>query len=52
MLLSYSLMKWKTKYHTVGTAPRYNRNVLDRGKMDTPHNDINFNKRFQDKQLF
>lgn len=52
MWLPYNLMKWKTKYHTVGTAPRYNIKVLHRGKDRSHNKDINFSKRFQDNKLF
>jgi len=28
------------KYHAVGTAPKYNRKIVERGKIDTPNTQI------------
>jgi len=31
------------KYHTVGTIPKYNRKIVERGKIDTPKTQIHDN---------
>ena len=38
MLLTYtsSVIKWKTRYHSVETMPKSNIKVVERGKIDTP----------------
>ena len=33
-VLAKSLIKWKKKYHTVGTVVKSNRKIVERGKID------------------
>jgi len=39
MVEHYTSNQIKNKtYHTVGRVPTYNRNIVERGKIDTPKN--------------
>jgi hypothetical protein len=35
------LKDYPKKYHTVGTVQKYDRQIVERGKMDTPSTQIN-----------